>query len=176
MHICYAGVANLDSCANNNLKNVAFQHHLSFHRSEKFVFSDGSKFKNSCGASAVMDNIVLRKKLNDNYNSLDAELYGIKLALEYILSEDRGNQDYVIFTDCEMAMRLMLENTLDNSIVKENRKIIEQIHNNITLCKISDHCRIPGNEMADEAAKRVALMDDAYGQNFKKGCINRPMQ
>ena len=79
---------------------------MPLHCDDEAIYTDGSKSNSGCGAAAVYK-IKVMKTLSSKYTSLNAELFGIQLALQEIQRVKNSENIYVIFLDCDVAINLM---------------------------------------------------------------------
>ena len=109
-------------------------------------------------AAAVVhkeEQIIIR--LNDSASVLDAEMTAIRIALEYA-SETRGK--ITIHTDSLTYVNILINKKLDiNTITMAIRDAASRLTQRPTINWKPDHTGIPGNENADQAAKRSLQLD-----------------
>ncbi|XP_058817251.1 uncharacterized protein LOC131680553 [Topomyia yanbarensis] len=134
------------------------QHFLSVRNKYKnfnFLYTDASKTASGT-AMAVFDetdNTVIRKKINGNYSTTNAELLAISKAVDVI--SEKNYKKAVIFTDSQGSCKMLL----NNNIVQENfiawqiiKSLKLTINKRILIQWIPSHQGIPGNERADKEA------------------------
>jgi ribonuclease HI len=136
------------------------------------VYSDGSAQEGKVGAAAVLTrpgkpNRTLHYHLGSEaeHTVPEAELIGIILALHLIKTERKSNTPCAIGTDNHAALKAFQTNLRSpaHNAAREILRIGNMLQKNsrgkqfkLTLRWTAGHVGIPGNERADEEAKRAA--------------------
>nr|XP_029715893.1 uncharacterized protein LOC115259459 [Aedes albopictus]XP_029715896.1 uncharacterized protein LOC115259462 [Aedes albopictus] len=119
------------------------------------LYTDASKTASGT-AFVVYDHTtqqLLSSKINSNYSITNAELLGIRSAMEII--KEKQYQKAVIFTDSRGACQIIRNKTKtnDNFLAWEAAKLLKE--GKVKLQWVPSHQGIPGNEKADEEAMRA---------------------
>lgn len=129
------------------------------------IFTDGSKHNDKVGAAYVIirpnSKIYITKKfkLHDLCSVFQAELLAIRNALEWIIA-NKPTKTF-IFSDCKSGLtELENPNTTNELAVEIHKQLAQarQLDLTIQFFWIRGHCGIPGNELADTAAKKATLL------------------
>ena len=119
------------------------------------IYTDGSKDDRKVGCSVVCMGHTIKLRLPDNSSIFSAETTAIYLALEIIESYD--NNKFIIFSDSLSVLQSLtnmnIKNPLIASVLQKHTDIITC--NSIVYCWVLSHIGIPGNELADKAAKQA---------------------
>ncbi|XKL69161.1 hypothetical protein PGB90_006930 [Kerria lacca] len=106
--------------------------------------------------------VLIRNSLSCNYSSLSAELYAIYLTIVLICSSTIDHHQSLIATDSLSAVKI-LQNYQSRSMHPIGKIILRQLHSRsnlqVTLAWIPGHKGIPGNNLADTAAKEVTRIN-----------------
>ena len=136
----------------------SFLHHMDFHSDSVAVYTDGSKTDDGVGASVVFPDITVSHTLPPYLSVFLAEMIAIFIAAHRIsFLEPEGN--YTIFSDSRSAIQALLHRSTSNPLVSATSKSISSSHAKgkyIALCWVPSHVGVPGNELADTAAKYAA--------------------
>ena len=125
----------------------------------KYIYTDGSKINAKVGCSAVLNDIVHKKRLPDNSSIFSAELTAIDLGLDIITQSDDGR--FVIFSDSLSVLTSLKNRNLNNPLMVNLLNRINSVleSKSIVFCWIPSHVGIRGNEKADMAAKESTDLD-----------------
>ena len=140
-----------------------YQNHLQ-------IYTDGSVLDdNNVGAAFVIPELKVEKSyyLGSNLSIFTAELAGILLALEYILT-----LPMVIFRIAMLVDSKSVLQSLDYVMANTRPDLVYEIYyllyclsskgTVVDFCWIPSHCGIKGNEMADRAARRGAKRSERF--------------
>ena len=124
---------------------------------------------NNVGAAFVIPELKVEKSyyLGSDLSIFTAELAGILLALEYILTLPK-----VIFRIAMLVDSKSVLQSLDYVRTKTRPDLVDELYylfyclslkgTVVDLCWIPSHCGIKGNEMADRAARRGAKRSEQF--------------
>ena len=112
-------------------------------------------------AAAVTSNNTLYKCLPDNSSIYSAELTAILLALSHIQSNP--NTNYIILSDSQSALKAIDSRNLDHPHILSIYQSIHPFNTKVDIifCWVPSHVGIPGNELADQAAKEALNLPDS---------------
>lgn len=94
------------------------------------------------------------------YSVFTCELYAIKKALEHIL-ETQTDKCYLLHTDSQSSLQALQDIFSTNALIQEMHQLLTDLMKQgrkITLMWIPSHQGIPGNELADAAAKEATRL------------------
>ena len=133
-----------------NLVNDEYSHHTK-------IFTDGSKMEDKIGAALVVPElkVEIMSRIPNNLTIMSAELFAIKLALEYLVKTKLKKA--VIFTDSLSSItKLKNSRTVNDRKLRDILELIYKLNKdrNVYIQWIPSHCGIHGNDLADNAAKR----------------------
>ena len=138
---------------------ATFLEHLSQHTDSVHIYTDGSKTTQGTAAAAIFNHGDLRKyqvRIASAASNFTAELYGFLEALKAI--DVSAADKYTIFSDSLSAIESLKQFAPRNPLVLEIRQKIHRLSNfdiDLQFCWVPAHVGIPGNEMADAAAKEA---------------------
>ena len=140
-----------------------YQHHLQ-------IFTDGSVLDNyNVGAAFAIPALKVERSfyLGRHLSIFTAELVGIMMALEYILTLPMAILSIVMLVDSKSVLQ-----SLDSFNANSRPDFLYEIYyllycislkgTIVDFCWIPSHCGIKGNEMADRAARRGAKRSDRF--------------
>lgn len=126
------------------------------------LYTDGSKTDSRTGYSVVGNNLVIHKRLNDMSSIYTAECYALKDALSWVVSQtDVGA--YLICTDSLSAITALSTAKTKCNWKDKVQQLYNQARSNgteVVFMWVPSHVGIPGNEKADEEAKRALERDE----------------
>ena len=139
---------------------VLKQRSLAYIRSQpedNTYYTDGSSDGTRVAAAVVHKTEEIIVRLNDSASVLDAEMTAIRLALE----DASGTRDKItIHTDSMTAVTTLNNRKLHlDTITSAIREAASRLTQMPTINWIPAHTGIPGNEKADQAAKRGLRLD-----------------
>ena len=139
---------------------VLKQRSLAYIRSQpddNTYYTDGSSDGTRVAAAVVHKTEEMIVRLNDSASVLDAEMTAIRLALE----DASGTRDKItIHTDSLTAVTTLSKSKLHfDTITSAIRDAASRLTQMPTINWIPAHTGIPGNEKADQAAKRGLRLD-----------------
>ncbi|XP_073841439.1 uncharacterized protein [Musca autumnalis] len=121
------------------------------------VYTNGSKMENGTGAGVYSDilNLQLSFKLNKKCSVFQAEIFAIKKAAE-LIKNIKGDIDgpVTIYVDSQAALKSLMSYSIKSAVVLDSIKVLSDLKSAVTLCWVPGHCKIIGNDMADELARR----------------------
>lgn len=161
-----------------------FELQTKYHKYASF-YTDGTKKDSVVGCAMVGPSVNQVKRINSKASILTAELYGLLLAVDYIIKKRLSHA--VIYTDSLSSLKAVASmNRVKNPLVSELKyKIILAATKNfdIVLCWVPSHVGIPGNEAADSAAssandREIDTHQIPYKDyhNYLKRCIKAKWQ
>jgi len=121
------------------------------------IYTDGSKSEGIVGAAAVSELKRSSSSLPSVASIFTAELVGLRLALNIV--EELEICDSLICSDSLSSLESLSNCNTRNELVRRLRIKLHEMTNKgfrVTLCWVPSHCGIPGNELADQAAKNAA--------------------
>ncbi|CAK9798609.1 Retrovirus-related Pol polyprotein from type-1 retrotransposable element R1 (Fragment) [Anthophora plagiata] len=133
------------------------------------IYTDGSKGKDAKATSAACVSLQLNEKnvisLDSSASTFTAEAAGIWMATE-LANRDPTNS-YIIWTDSYGVLQALNNNPndahLNIHIVEIKKNILkfqrQNTANKIWICWIPSHTGIPGNEIADQIAKKATKIE-----------------
>lgn len=130
------------------------------------IYTDGSKGRDGTGCAVIFPGETKFIKLHHTSSVYYGEAYAIKSTLDFI--RNSSAQKFAIFTDSRSTLESIKTKNITTPISVE---IISTYHEliqsgkQITLIWIPSHVNIPGNELADQAAKSATLLDDSESNN-----------
>ena len=135
------------------------------------LWCDGSKLdKGETGAAVAWkqgDEWLTRKvTLGQNKEIFDAELWGISEAVKVAEQKCLAQQYVLINIFCDSQLAINRLKVIDNKagqalkaqIYQKVKQLIRQGHE-VSICWVPSHCKIEGNDRADQAAKEAAQGD-----------------
>ncbi|XP_055924553.1 uncharacterized protein LOC129956647 [Argiope bruennichi] len=153
-----------------------FQDHRSQYYSYTEVFTDGSKSNSHVGSGVVLPTQTYSYSLPTLLSVLTAELVAITHALEVISTS--CTRTFCIYTDSKSALESLSNfSYLMHPIALEILVFLQSLENKgfeILFCWVPSHVGIPGNEMADAAAKSSSTFHErALPNGDAKTCFAR---
>ena len=119
------------------------------------IFTDGSKFVDRCGSAFVAylaaGPHVVGKRLPNACGIFSAELYAVLLAVRYVKAAHLSNA--VIFSDSVSVLQSLEKPNPDNRYLININRVLSSLDFQVTFEWVPGHCDIPGNEVADLAAR-----------------------
>lgn len=132
------------------------------------VYTDGSSFDNNRGTGSgytIQGGGIASKEvcfpLHYSCNNYQAEIMAICGALDNIYSNYSAFSSVIIYTDSESAIKDINSPWSNNPVVHSIRRYISLLHEenkSIYFKWVKAHTGIRGNELADELAKKGALL------------------
>ncbi|GBM64224.1 Putative protein in type-1 retrotransposable element R1DM [Araneus ventricosus] len=123
------------------------------------VFTDGSGINNRIGAAMVVlyfGQLIHseRVRLGDNCTVYQAELVGLKLAAEFVLTLTTTRRVNV-YSDSRSALQYLADPTNNHPLVREVKRLLERARSErgVFLHWVKAHVGYHGNELADAEAK-----------------------
>ncbi|UYV75886.1 hypothetical protein LAZ67_13001676 [Cordylochernes scorpioides] len=120
------------------------------------IYTDGSQSSEGVGAGVILPPPLqtIQLKLHQECSAFQAELLAILYATK--ITMNFPNEHFIIASDCQSAL-----SAICRSWPPRTQLIAEIIYNlhfspNVQLCWIKGDSGIPGNELADQAAKAAA--------------------
>ncbi|KAE9521282.1 hypothetical protein AGLY_018301 [Aphis glycines] len=124
------------------------------------IYTDASKSEQGVGIAIIIDTKITTYKLQKNCSIYTAEAIAILSALKLI--ENDTHQYYNIFTD-SLSIINSIQNTfhtndIATTIINQVEKL-KNLNKNIKFIWTPGHCKINGNELADQHAKKATLSE-----------------
>ncbi|XP_055939430.1 uncharacterized protein LOC129969047 [Argiope bruennichi] len=143
---------------------IIFQQLFHYHRCQYYpyteVFTDGSKSNQHVGSGVVFPSETYSYRLPTSFSVFTAELIAIACALQLISAS--SNRTFCIYTDSISALRSLDNfNNLMHPVAMEILILLRDLEKRgakISFCWVPSHVGIPGNEMADIAAKTASSL------------------
>lgn len=139
---------------------AAFSELTDRYKNFEHIYTDGSKSDSGVGCGiATKTEIILRFSLPSLFSILSAELYAIKLSIEHILKFSTDTP-HLILTDSLNAIACLRDfrNRNQHPIAKSIIQCLLNSRTSITFVWLPSHVGIPGNSLADTAAKEGSTM------------------
>jgi len=124
------------------------------------IYTDASKSEQGVGIAIIIDTKITTYKLQKNCSIYTAEAIAILSALKLI--ENDTHQYHNIFTDSLSTINSIQNTFHTNDIATTIINQIEKLKNlnkNIKFIWTPGHCKINGNELADQHAKKATLSE-----------------
>lgn len=123
------------------------------------IFTDGSKDSSGTGAAFVSDRGTHLSRLPSQMTVFSTEVFAILAALHLIAASPVGN--YTIFTDSLSSLMSFHPESTGNSsyLIDQVLDMIHELHlagKYVTFVWVPSHVGVPGNELADTAAREAA--------------------
>ena len=130
------------------------------------IYTDGSKSVYGCGAGFHVENYNANRcfKLPNDSSIIQCEIFAITQACEFVKCMDFTGKSIIIFSDCQMALKLILSNSIKSTTVRDCTKALNEIssENIVRLMWVPGHSDVEGNHIADMLAKQGANLHISY--------------
>ncbi|KAJ4449349.1 hypothetical protein ANN_00747 [Periplaneta americana] len=153
---CGSGIHSID-----NIINVDFSGKVSSTNVQ--LFTDDSKTEEHVGAevAAIQKSLEIyteTQRLGNECTVFQAELIGIKMAIDCIISQRKDKTSYGIHIDSQAALHAVANKRMTQPIAVYIRKKMIDLKNTteISLIRNKHHSGIKGNERAEYLAKTAA--------------------
>lgn len=124
---------------------------------EAFVYyTDGSKKDGSVGIGIAGPGLRHYSPMGHTPTVFQAEIHAIEVCARKCLDRGTVGKKVYILSDSQAALKALTSWKFESKLVFECRNILEHLAQNrdLTLMWVPGHMGIPGNERADELAKR----------------------
>jgi ribonuclease HI len=145
------------------------------------LYTDGSKAEHKTACAFHYQGVSHSWRLADDSSVYGAELHAIKHALQYLLAQNITNTKIVIFTDSLSACTALsnIKNKKSDTFILSILEASSEMRingNSLAIAWIPSHVGIPGNELADKAARdgltlpliagtqEIIAVDDCYSE------------
>jgi ribonuclease HI len=139
------------------------------------IFTDGRKSEQGVGAGIAIFRLGkhfrnIQYGLNKRCTNNQAEQLAILRAMEYIENTEIEDKTITIFTDSQVKLGALRNNTNHTSLIEAIRKKGAEMRRTnweIQLCLVTARVGTQGNELADTLAKEAATNMD-LAEDYKK--------
>ncbi|SLM37998.1 Ribonuclease H-like domain [Lasallia pustulata] len=107
---------------------------------------------------------------------MDAEIYAIAQAIERIADAKTRKKHFWVFTDSQSAIQNLQKDQMETEVYRDMRQTLEEIKaqgRKVQIHLKPSHTFVPGNELADMAAKKGARNADPEIINSARTSISR---
>jgi ribonuclease HI len=123
------------------------------------VYTDGSLLEERSGAGVYIEvdqqpQVTMSKRLPP-CTVFQSELRAIQMACEHLCLHEHNNKDIHIHVDSQAALQLLIKLQITSKTVHQTVELLRElaVGHTVTLQWVKAHMVIPGNKMAEEAAK-----------------------
>jgi ribonuclease HI len=155
--ICFASIAEPKHLHSTHSLRNTFLSHTSSHTPSVFVYTDGSKTRESTSAAVVFPDLSYSIRLPSWASNFTAELAALLLALHVILFH-HTSITFTIFSDSRSALHSITSIATTHPIVSTIHSYLVQLHSrhkHVTFCWVPAHVDILGNTQADTLARQA---------------------
>ena len=123
------------------------------------IYTDGSKTSEGTGCGIYCEELNIRQsvKLKKDCSIFQAEVYAVFLAARCVSMRVISRSDITFFIDSQAAIKALMKRSTRSEVTSRCRQelmVLTEQHN-VKLCWVPGHNDIPGNEIADELAKKA---------------------
>jgi len=121
-------------------------------------YTDGSLTDERSGLGFVGPRLKYRESLGRNTSIFQAEFCAIGRCAEYNLQRNYHGKDIAILFDSQAAIKALSKAKITSKLVNEVRTALDKLGavNKLTIRWVPGHNNIPGNELADNLARKGA--------------------
>nr|CAI5822440.1 unnamed protein product [Callosobruchus analis] len=135
-----------------------FRNHLEHHSAAQIIYKDGSKNDSGVGCAIAVVSASYSWCMSPKTSVYTAEQYAIWQAMMYCKMVVSA-RNIVIVSDSLFALTSLRNVSINDPVVQmilESLKVLEESGKNVFFVWVPGHCGVPGNGLADRAARQAA--------------------